>query len=53
VPAAAKDPERGRAVGEYLKWIYINGQKIAQEQGYATLPDDVLEKVVAKAATIR
>jgi phosphate transport system substrate-binding protein len=53
VPAVAKDPERGRAVADYLKWVYISGQKIAQEQGYATLPDDVLEKVVAKAATIR
>jgi phosphate transport system substrate-binding protein len=53
VPAVAKDPERGRAVADYLKWVYIGGQKIAQEQGYATLPDEVLEKVVAKAATIR
>jgi len=53
VPAVAKDPGRGRAVAEYLKWVYITGQKIAQEQGYATLPDDVLEKAVVKAATIR
>jgi phosphate transport system substrate-binding protein len=52
-PAVAKDPERGRAVADYLKWVYINGQKIAKDQGYAILPDDVLEKVVAKAATIR
>jgi len=53
VPAAASDPERGRAVGSYLKWIYSGGQKIAQEQGYATLPADVLAKVAAKAASIR
>jgi phosphate transport system substrate-binding protein len=53
VPAVAKDPERGRAVANYLKWVYTSGQKIAQEQGYATLPEDVLEKVVAKASTIR
>lgn len=53
VPAVAKDPGRGAAVANYLKWAYNNGQKIAQEQGYATLPDDVLEKVVAKAATVR
>ena len=52
VPAVAKDPERGRAVASYLKWIYTSGQKIAQEQGYANLPEDVLEKVVAKSATI-
>jgi phosphate transport system substrate-binding protein len=53
VPAVAKDPERGRAVANYLKWVYSSGQKIAQERGYANLPDDVLEKVVAKSATVR
>lgn len=53
VPAVAPDPERGRAVTAYLKWVYTNGQKIAQEQGYATLPADVLAKVAAKAATVR
>jgi phosphate transport system substrate-binding protein len=53
VPAVASDPERGRAVAAYLKWIYSSGQIIAQEKGYAILPEDLLEKVVAKAATIR
>lgn len=52
VPATASDPERGRAVARYLKWVYSSGQKIAQEQGYAVLPADVLEKVLAKSATI-
>jgi phosphate transport system substrate-binding protein len=51
-PAAAKDPGRGSAVASYLKWVYTSGQKIAQEKGYAILPPDVLEKVVAKAATV-
>lgn len=53
VPAVAQDPERGRAVAAYLKWVYTSGLKIAQEQGYATLPEDVLQKVVARAATVR
>ena len=52
VPAVAPDPERGRAVAAYLKWVYTSGQKIAREQGYATLPADVLAKVAAKASTI-
>ncbi len=52
VPAAAKDPGRGSTVAGYLKWVYTVGQKIAQEKGYAILPPEVLEKVVAKAATI-
>jgi phosphate transport system substrate-binding protein len=53
VPAAAKDSQRGRAVAEYLKWVYTNGEKMAQQQGYPPLPDDLLAKVAAKAATIR
>lgn len=53
VPVVAKEPGRGAAVANYLKWAYSSGQKIAQEQGYATLPDDVLEKVVAKASAVR
>jgi len=52
VPAMAKDPGRGSTVAAYLKWVYTNGQKIAQEKGYATLPPEVLEKVAAKSATV-
>jgi phosphate transport system substrate-binding protein len=52
VPAAASDPERGRAVASYLNWVYTSGQRIAQDQGYAILPADVLVKVAAKAATV-
>jgi phosphate transport system substrate-binding protein len=52
VPAAAADSERGRAVASYLKWVYTSGQRIAQDQGYAILPADVLAKVAAKAATV-
>lgn len=52
VPAAAADPERGRAVASYLKWVYTSGQELAKEQGYATLPPDVLARVAAKASTV-
>jgi phosphate transport system substrate-binding protein len=52
VPASAKDPLRGRAIADYLKWVYTEGEKIAQEQGYPPLPDDLLAKVAAKAATV-
>jgi ABC-type phosphate transport system substrate-binding protein len=44
--------KRGTVAG-YLKWVYTIGQKIAQEKGYAILPPEVLEKVVAQSATIR
>ena len=53
VPAKAKDPERGRAVAEYLKWIYADGQSVARDRGYATLPKEVLAKVAASAAAVR
>ena len=47
VPQKAKDPERGRAVIDYLKWIYADGQSIARDKGYATLPNELLTKVTA------
>ncbi len=53
VPAVAKDSQRGRAVAEYLRWVYTSGEKLAQEQGYPPLPDVLLAKVIAKAETIR
>ncbi len=53
VPAVAKDSERGRAIADYLKWVYTSGEKLAQEQGYPPLPEELLAKVMAKAATIR
>lgn len=53
VPAAAKDPLRGRAVAEFLKWVYSSGEKIAEEQGYPPLPEELLTKVAARAATVR
>lgn len=53
VPAKSKDPDRGRALAEYLRWVYADGQRIAEERGYATLPKELLAKVAASAATIR
>lgn len=53
IPAKSKDPERGRAVADYLRWIYGDGQRIAQERGYATLPSELLNKVAASAAGVR
>jgi phosphate transport system substrate-binding protein len=53
VPAVSQDSQRGRAIEAYLKWVYSDGQKIAQEEGYPPLPDELLAKVSAKAATIR
>jgi len=53
VPTKSKDPDRGRALAEYLKWVYADGQTMAEARGYATLPKQLLAKVAASAATIR
>ncbi|MGC2528575.1 MAG: phosphate ABC transporter substrate-binding protein PstS [Candidatus Acidiferrum sp.] len=53
VPAVAQDSQRGRAIEAYLRWVYSDGQKIAQEEGYPPLPEELLAKVAAKAAAIR
>lgn len=53
VPVVSKDAQRGHAIAEYLKWVYSSGERLAQEQGYPALPEELLAKVSAKAATIR
>ena len=53
VPAKSKDPERGRALLDYLRWIYGEGQTIARDRGYATLPPALLAKVTASLTDIQ
>jgi phosphate transport system substrate-binding protein len=52
VPAVAKDPERGRAVAEFLKWTYGTGQTVAEHLGYATLPQEILANAVSKVTAL-
>jgi phosphate transport system substrate-binding protein len=53
VPERASDPARGKAINEFLQWIYGRGQEIARDRGYAPLPASVLSKAKEKAAAIR
>ena len=53
VPAKSKEPERGRALMEYLRWLYGDGQAIARDRGYATLPNELLAKVNESLNRIR
>jgi phosphate transport system substrate-binding protein len=53
VPSKANDPERGRALVDYLRWLYADGQVIARDRGYATLPNDLLAKVTASLSRIQ
>jgi phosphate transport system substrate-binding protein len=52
VPVHPQDVQRSHAVNEYLSWVYASGQEIAQAQGYAPLPQSVLQKVRAKVAAL-
>ncbi len=52
VPVHPQDRQRSHAVNEYLSWVYASGQEIAQAQGYAPLPQSVLQKVRAKVAAL-
>lgn len=53
VPERASDQARGKAVNEFLQWIYGKGQEIARDRGYAPLPASVLTKAKERAAAIR
>jgi len=53
IPLKSKDPERGRAVNAYLKWVYGEGQQIAHDRGYATLPEKLRAKVIAASTEVR
>jgi phosphate transport system substrate-binding protein len=52
VPVHPQDSQRGRAVKDYIDWVYASGQEIAQAQGYAALPPSVLQRVRAKVAAL-
>jgi phosphate transport system substrate-binding protein len=53
VPIKSKDADRGRAVAAYLKWVFGEGQQIAQDRGYAILPEKLRAKVVAAASAVQ
>src|SRR5260370_8360517 len=44
VPASAKNPSRGSAGANYLKWVYTSGQKIATQKHHAILPPHIFQK---------
>jgi phosphate transport system substrate-binding protein len=52
VPSRAREAQRGKAVADFLKWVYTDGQRIAEDQGYATLPPELLTKVSHAVDTV-
>jgi phosphate transport system substrate-binding protein len=47
------DPKRSAALAHFLDWVYSEGQKIADQDGYSELPPELQAKVKAKAASLR
>jgi phosphate transport system substrate-binding protein len=53
VPVSGLKPERASALAGFLRWALSNGQTMAQEHGYAPLPDTVLSKAQSKIAGLQ
>ena len=51
IPQDLQDPEKGKALVEFLWWAAHDGQKFAGPLDYAPLPAPVVEKVSAKIKT--
>ena len=52
LPAKSSDATRAAAMGDILNWIYGDGQKIVEEQGYSSLPPRLLSEARKKAANL-
>jgi phosphate transport system substrate-binding protein len=50
---ASSDSRRAAALEELLNWAFTDGQKIAAQEGYAELPQELVTKVKAKASSLR
>jgi phosphate transport system substrate-binding protein len=53
VYAVPKSPEAGRATAEFLWWCVHDGQKLAQQEQYATLPETLIKRTEEKIRRIR
>jgi phosphate transport system substrate-binding protein len=52
VPETSADPERSRAVTNYLEWVLTTGQQSAESRGYTALPASLAPKVLAKVRSL-
>jgi phosphate transport system substrate-binding protein len=48
-----KDPVKGKALVDFLKWAYTDGQKMANSLNYANLPDSVIQRVLKRVDEIK
>jgi phosphate transport system substrate-binding protein len=52
IPQQAKDPNKGKAISEFLNWMLDRGQQMTSQLTYAPLPKEVVEKVRASIKQI-
>lgn len=52
VPERSADPERFKALANYLDWVLTTGQQSAESQGYTPLPGSLAPKVLAKVRSM-
>jgi phosphate transport system substrate-binding protein len=48
-----KDPIKGKKLVEFLKWAYVEGEKMATSLNYAPLPDNVVRRVLQRIDEIQ
>ena len=47
------NPEKGRKLVEFLKWMLVDGEKMAPSLSYAPLPVSLVKRVQARVETIK
>jgi phosphate transport system substrate-binding protein len=52
VPERPAEPERSKALADYLEWALTTGQQSAERHGYTPLPTSLAPKVLAKARAL-
>jgi len=52
VPTKASNPERSKALANYIEWTLAAGQQSAEKHGYTPLPTSLVPKVLAKLRSL-
>jgi phosphate transport system substrate-binding protein len=53
IPQQSKDANKGRILREFVEWMATGGQKMTEQLSYAPLPQDVAQKILATAKSIK
>lgn len=52
-PVRSADPERSKALANYIEWALTTGQQSAEKHGYTPLPSSLVPKVLAKVSSLK